>query len=337
LPLRLPGQRNHVIPNDEDRYGYDLRKVDIDSVLEPPVFSEPLELLVADAAKRIGKVRACKDLSNPNAGLKRLLAGEQRRRETWEAQKRYEYYKPYFDEPIFQRQLRLMNSLLWGFDRIGCNGEVVAMDEWIQGIGHTHFLRARVCVGTTHVALEVLEPSLPKTIKRAPPRGATTLRIISHASDNFDWHDQAGLKLEQQLTAVATGMLELAEKWLRRNAMHVYERRIDRRSEMVNAIAAKKAEDERARQAAIEKHHQDNRDCLRTMAAEHEAAREIRQFVSAVRSHPECSGTNLERFVQWEQKVLALADSIDPMVGPIERILGSFSEMSEFGTGDEGP
>jgi hypothetical protein len=329
LPLRLPGQKNHVLPQEEDRYGYDLRKEDLDSVLELATFSEPIALLVTDAARRIGKVHACKDLSNPHPGIKRLLVSEQRRRQAWEAHKRDTYYKPYFDDPVFQRQLRLMNSLFWGFDQINCKGEVLAMDEWVQGFGHFHYLRGRICIGATWVAFEFLDPATPKAIKRSPPTGTSTLRVVSNSSDDLDWHDQTGCRLERQLTAVTTAMLEHAETCLRQNAMRVYERRVARRLEMVKAIAAKKAEDERTRLAAIEKHHQDNRDRLRRMAAEHEAAQEIRRFVIAVRSHPECTGVNLETFLNWERKVHDVADSIDPIVGPLKPILGSFSDLPE--------
>jgi len=327
LPLRLPGQTDRIFSSGEDRYSYDSRKEVLDSVLEQPSFPEPLELLVAEAVKRVGSVQACKDLENPHPGLGRVLASERRRRDTWEAQKRYDYYKPYFDEPVFQRQLRLMNSLLWAFDRINCKGEVMSMDGWVQGFGHFHSLSARVCIGSTHVAFEFLEPSTPKAIKRAPPTGVTTLRVAANSSGDLDWRDQPGCKLEKQLTAVAAAMLELAETWLRRNAMHVYERRVERRQEMLRAIEAKKEDDEKRRLAAIEQHHRDNRDRLRKLASEHQSAREIRSFVETVRMHPECNGSNLASFVEWEQEVLAFADSIDPVTGPIERIFASYSKL----------
>lgn len=331
LPLRLPGQTDRVFATDEDRYGYgyDSRKEDLNSAPEPPRFHEPLELLIAEAVKQVGKVQACKDLENPHPGLGRVLASERRRRETWEAQKPHDYYRPYFDEPVFQRQLRLMNSLLWAFERIQCKGEVISMDGWVQGFGQFHSLRARVCIGSTHVAFEFLEPSNPKAIKRAPPTGVTTLRVAANSSGDLDWCDQPGCKLEKQLTAVAAAMLELAETWLRRNAMDIYERRVELRQAMLRAIEAKKEDDEKRRLAAIEQHHRDNRDRLRKLASEHQSAREIRSLVEAIRMHPECNGSNLASFVEWEREVLAFADSIDPVTGPIERIIASYSKYPE--------
>jgi len=45
--------------------------------------------------------------------------------------------------------------------------------------------------------------------------------------------------------------------------------------------------------------------------------------------HPECNGSNLASFVEWEREVLAFADSIDPVTGPIERIIASYSKYPE--------
>ena len=57
------------------------RKEDLDDIPTRPIFSEPIELLVADAVKRIGKIQACRGLANPHPGMNRLLDSERRRRE----------------------------------------------------------------------------------------------------------------------------------------------------------------------------------------------------------------------------------------------------------------
>ena len=329
LPLRLPGQRDRVFSDDEDRYGYDSRKEYLDDMPTPPSFSEPIELLVADAVKRIGKVQACRDLTNPHPGMKRLLESERRRRENSKTQPFSDYYKPHFDDQVFQRQLRLINSLLWGFDRIGCKGEAFAMREWFQGVGELHFLRASISIGTTGVSFEFMEPSTPKAAKKVPPMGTTTLRVASHSCGTIDWHDQAKLRLEKQLTAIAAAMLELAENGLRRDAMRTYERCLERRQKMVEAIAAKRIDDERRRVEAIENHRQCNHAKLRALAAEHQAASELRRFVDAVRDHPERAESNVREFSEWQRKVLAFADSIDPVVQPLSRILSSITELPE--------
>lgn len=329
LPLRLPGQRDQVFPGEEDRYGYFNRTEDLEEILLPPVFPESAQLLVADAANRIGNIRACRDLSNPHPGLKRVLADESRRREAWAAQKYADYYKPYFDAPNLQRQLRLINSILWGFDRIDCKGEAYITEEWVQGTGHLHLLHCRICIGTTTVGFELLEPTTPKSLNKAPPSGTTTLRIAAHPSGQSDWSDRADCKIEKQLTSIGVAMLELAENRLRNCATQAYERRLQRRQELLDAIARKMADDERKRLEAIAKHHQANRDNLRKMAREHQSAREVRNFVDAVREHPTCTGANLSAFSEWERKVLKFADSMDPLSQPITDIFNSFAEPPE--------
>src|SRR5450830_1854302 len=140
LPLRLPGQKEQVFPREEDRYGWNNRTENLNEVLSPPVFPDAAELLVAEAARRMGRIQACRDLSNPHPGLKRILEDERHRREVWEKERFADYHKPRFDSPNFQRQLRLINSILWGFDRIGCKGQGYVFEEWFQGIGMLYFL-----------------------------------------------------------------------------------------------------------------------------------------------------------------------------------------------------
>lgn len=313
----------------EEVNGFFNRTEDLEEILLPPVFPESAELLVADAAKRIGSIRACRDLGNPHPGLKRVLDAENRRREAWAAQKYADYYKPYFDAPNFQRQLRLINSILWGFDRIDCKGDAYVTEEWVQGIGHFHLLHCHIGIGSTTVGFEFLEPTTPKSLKKAPASGTTTLRIAAHPSGQSDWSDRADCKIEKQLTSIGVAMLKLAENRLRNSATHAYERRLQRRQELLDAIARKKADDERKRLEAIARHHQANRDNLRKMAREHQSAREVRNFVDAVRQHPECKGANFSAFSEWERKVLAFADSMDPLSQSITNIITSFAELSE--------
>ncbi len=327
LPMRLPGQRDQVFQSAEDRYGSYNRTPDLEEILAPPLFQESADALVAEASKRIGKIGACRDLSNPHPGINRILADENRRRETWKAQRFSDYYKPYFDTPNFQRQFRLINSLLWGFDRINCRGAVYVKEEWVQGMGSLHFVCCQICIGTTNVNFECLESTTPKTSKSARHPGTITLRIASHSIGNLEWSDQPDSKLEKQLTLIGVAMLEFAEKSLRLEATQSYERRVNRRQELLDAMAKKTADDERLRIEAIEKHHRTNRDALRKLASEHRSACEVRNFVDAVRQHPECAGARLVTFSEWERKVLEFADSIDPLTQPITKIFSAFTEL----------
>jgi hypothetical protein len=159
LPLRLPGASD-VISFDRDPY-YRSHAVSPEEELRAPIFPEPVETFVAAALARLGRVRATSDLGEPHAGLRRLLATEASRRERFQADPSWSFYKPHFDSPEHQRQLRLINSLLGAFDRLGCKGSAYEKDEWIQGVGTIYHLVASVEVGDTQVSFRIEEPGKP--------------------------------------------------------------------------------------------------------------------------------------------------------------------------------
>ncbi len=327
LPLRLPGEKEQVFPGEEKRYGWDSRTENLNEVLSPPVFPDEIELLVAEAARRMGRIPACRDLCNPHPGLKRILEDESHRREVWEKERFSDYYKPYFDAPNFQRQLRFINSILWGFDRIGCKGRGYVVEESFHGIGTLHFLRCGVCIGSTDVGFGFLETTTRKAVKKASRESVMTLRISTYSDGDLDWRDQPGNRLEKQLADIIRTMLDVAERSLRLDATRQYERRVERRQEMLDAIAKERREDEKRRLEAIARHHRANREALRSLANEHQAACHVRNFVHAVREHPECTGANLVTFSEWERKVLEFADSIDPLEQPISNIFSAFKDL----------
>lgn len=131
LPLRVPGESD-VVHFERDPW-FRGRSVTLEEQFVAPVFHESIESLVASALAKMGRVRAVRDLSAPHSGLNKVLAAEASRREQYEANSRATYYKPHFDDPPCQRQLRLINSLLQAFSRLGCKGWAHEKDEWIQG------------------------------------------------------------------------------------------------------------------------------------------------------------------------------------------------------------
>lgn len=334
LPLRLPGQRDLVFPSDEDRFGCYNSNVNLDEIPQPPVFREAPEALVAEAVKRLGHIRSCRELGNPHPGIQRILNDEAKRREAWEKQRHYDYDKPYFDEPHFQRQLRLINSVFWAFDRIDCKGSASRREEWVQGTGQVKYLEYQVCIGDTPVGIQFLEPATPKVLKRVPPTGNTTIRISIEPEGHRDWTDGVNGKLDTQLTSICALMLEVAENRLRSSAIRIYEWRMQRRQDALDEIAQKKAAVEKARREAIAMHHQANLEAIKKMAADHQVAGEIRAFVQTVSGHPECVGSNIDLFQSWSNNAISFADSIDPLRLPISKIFDSYlklpAAMSEF-------
>ena len=75
------------------------------------------------ALRRLGHVRTRRDLADPHPGLSKVLRAETGRRQKYEADK-WDFHRPHFDDPAHQRQMRIVNSLLHAFDRLGCSGSM---------------------------------------------------------------------------------------------------------------------------------------------------------------------------------------------------------------------
>lgn len=317
LPQRLPGAADIVSFERNDWYR--ARTVSLEELPVAPVFPESIEALVGAAVAQMGRVRFIRDLSEPHSGLTRVLAAEASRREQYEADPRSSYYKPYFDEPHGQRQLRLINSLLQAFNRIGCKGSAYAKDEWIKGVGTTYHLVASVVIGDTHVSFQFEEGA-----KAGATRAAMKLALETSKSEEgtFEWSDAPKLPLERQLDTVARGMLEFAEQRLRANAQYQYEWALERQADLRRKIREEQEAAERKRLAAIAAEQQRVRDRLHRLAANLRQARDIRDLVLIMeqRMAGECDEAHLSAFGTWREEALTEADRLDPALMPLEAV-----------------
>lgn len=314
LPLRLPGQEDRVTLGATTRYRAYYPEEDLTEDLTEPVFVDSEEHLVAEAISRLGKVRFVSDLSNPHPGLRSVLDSEERLREK-SKQPYSSLYKPHFDAPHFQRQLRIINSLFLAFDRIDCSGQVYVEDQWVKGIGTTHTLRTGLRIGDMGISLEFFESPTPKGANTAGRTASLTLRTMSwhEGLPPSHWHDAPDNKLEKQLTQIAHVLLGRAEKLLRLSALGEYQRRVERRATIVREREAKRAEAERKRLEEIALHQQACRQSLIDLSRDYQEARNIRNMVDAFRLHPDNTDCNRAVFDEWSMKALAIADSIDPL------------------------
>lgn len=314
LPLRLPGQEDRVTLGATDRYRAYYPEEDLTKPLVEPVFTDSEEELVAEATGRLGKVRFVSDLSNPHSGLRAVLDSEERLREKGK-QPYSSYYKPHFDAPHFQRQLRLINSLFLAFERIGCSGQVYIDDQWVRGIGTTHTLRTTVRIGDVGIGIEFIESKAPSDAKATSRSATTTLRAMSwhEGLPPSHWQDAPDNKLEKQLTEIAHALLGRAERLLRLSVASEYQRRVERREAIVRKQEAERAEAERQRLEEIAQHRQACRQSLIDLSRDYQEARNIRDMVDAFKLHPENTAGNRATFDEWSLKALAIADSIDPL------------------------
>lgn len=324
LPLRLPGQSDIIVIGKEP-WHWPPRV----SVLEqpvPPNFSENLEEQVAAAIRRVGRVVATRDLTAPDRSLGRVLESEAKRRAK-NAASGYDWYKPHFDEPIFQRHLRIFNSLARALTPLYGPQYVRENEEWFQGRGTLHHLELHLDFGGVGMNLRVHEPGEPRRDKGPKPVTVTTLRVESWRADTplLEWTDGAGRKIEGQLGEVVGALLRRAEEALRESAQRAYEERVKRYQEELAAIETRKLEAERKRLEAIEAHKAKVRDEVVELARRRSVAEDIRATVALLRSHPEVATSEGQvKFEAWANNALAVADGLDPTKGSLATILGSF-------------
>ena len=325
LPIRLPGQADVIVFGREaNRYwrrGENLMDEPI-----PPSFAESLEDQVASAVKRIGRVAATRDLTAPDKSLTRVLQKEAKRRAKYSTD-RWDWHKPHFDEPVFQRQLRLFNSLTRALSPLYGPQVVLEEDEWIQGRGTLHHLVLRLDFGGVAMNLRVHEPGEPRRDRAPKPVAVTTLRVESGHTDAplLEWSDAADHKLEAQLPAIVMALLRRAEERLRAHAQWIYKQRCERRDEELAAIEQRKAEAEQRRLEAIEVRKVKIRDEVVELARRHRTAQEIRATIAWLRAHPDvATPEGGAKFEDWAANASAVADGIDPMSSHLDDILGSF-------------
>lgn len=326
LPLRMPGQSDEFTFGDPDRQRYWNRAEDLNEPLVPPVFAEDIELQLGAAMKEIGRITASKDPSSPHSSLKRLLSAEARRREQFEKERFGSYYKPYFDAPHHQRQLRLFSSISHALGRIYSGHEVYCRDEWVQGHGTLHFLRLRIHCGDTYMDLEILEPTDIRVSRKDKGVAVTTLRVGAEEGElgRQEWLDQPGKKLERQLETIVRAMLERAERALRANAQWKFERRVERRKEMLEEIETAKREKERKRLEAIAAHYKNVRQEVLDLAQQRRTANDIREVIDSLSSHPDLARGDTGLFEQWKTEAIKVADMLDPMARPLSELLKNF-------------
>lgn len=328
LPLRMPGHPDAIEIGGRDDLWYRPRTEDLNTVPEAPLFLEDIDMQVAAAVKRIGIVAACRDLSSPHQAIRRLLSVEEERREKYEKNRHLSFHKPRFDAPQHLRQLRIFNSLALALGRVFPSIDVHAKEDWVQGYGVQYYLNMRFGVGSVFMTLEFLEPDDVR-LKKKNSVISTTLRTGGESLelDLLSWSDEKGKKIERQLGEIVSALVYRAEKIIRGHAEWVYQRRLELRKEILAEQEEKRREDERKRLEAIAARQRKVRQEIVKLADDRRAAREIREMVNDLESHPDLRDGADHRFAKWKSEALIVADGLDPMNRSMEDLLANFAEL----------
>ncbi len=318
LPLRLPGRRD-TIAFGEDRDHWPKST----NLPEKPSFVEDLEAQVTVASKRIGRIRAARDLTNPDPSLSYVLRSEEKRRVKF-AVDQWSWYKPRFDAPVIQRQLRIFNSLAKALNPLYGAQSVREKEEWVQGQGTLHHLVLYLDFGGCRMSLRFYEPGEVHKNRGSRKITRTTLRVEDSRPEArvLEWTDEEGKKIEGQLSDILSALMRHAEQSLREHAEWVYEESLKRYHQELAAMERQKEQAERERLAAIEVSKAKFRDAVVAIAQSKRTAEDIRATVAALRAHPEmATGDSKTAFEDWANKALAVADSLDPMSWPLSSIV----------------
>lgn len=323
LPPRLPGQSDTVVIG-RDVHWHGHYQANLGDLAEAPTFTEDIEQQVADAVKAIGRVVASRDLQSPDRALAKVLAAEERRRAK-HAANGWSMDKPYFDEPMYQRQLRIFNGIARALGPLYGRQEVRTESEWAQNIGTTYQLSLHLDFGPVSMNLVFFEP----TVARGRDRKKVVSTTLSVGSERAhagvqEWADSDGQKLEQQLTGIVEQLVRRAEVTLRAAAQSQYEYRLKLREEERAAEEARKREAEAKRLAALEAKRVKVRDEVVEVARRRRMAEDIRATVEALQAHPDANSEIRARFLAWSERALEVAANIDPMCNPLESVLASF-------------
>ena len=323
LPVRLPGQSDAIEIGARAGQWRPIPPENLDEPLAAPVFVENIEEQIGAALKRIGKVASIRDLTTPDVSLARVLAAEERRRTKYEKD-RWSYYKPYFDDVVHQRQLRLLSSLARALTPLYGRFEVSIEDVWVEGQGHLHHLVLHLGFGGTGFGLR-----FHRTDERH--RGsATKLDVVptlyagSAGGDVApeSWSDEPGRKLEVRLPEIVEALLRRAELSFRAGIQRAYEYRQQRRREQAAKAEAERVEKEHQRIAAAKAQEAKAKLEIVKLARRRRTAVDIRILVAAMRDHSELAG-RLKQFEAWVAHALSVADDLDPVSSPLEEVLGT--------------
>lgn len=278
-----------------------------DPIPPAPMFDEPIERVRMRAAKAIGKVTACRDLSRPHRAIGLVLEDEAARAEklrtsqwpsSWDA--------PRFTAPLDQRRLRLLNAICLGLAKAGLKTSLWRKDEPIIAIQ----------TGAMHLTLLV-----QKLIKKGKAADTDTrLSLVAgavpgqHEVPDAHWDDSSRRKLETRLTEICVDLAVLVEEKYRKSQIDHHEWLNERLAAAIEAARQAKIEADRKERERLEQLERERIDRLIADAEQLRRAQAIRAYVTEANTlhaaHTTDRNPALDRWRAW---ALAQADRIDPV------------------------
>lgn len=296
LPSRPPGVSDTVDIGQWDYRHHEKRLVETEPVA--PTFDEPIEALRERIARNLGIVAASKNLAPPHAAFRRQVDDDARRatQSTW--------HTAIFDQPVEKRRLRILQGLFYGLSRLDCSATVQGSDA----------RTVHVTVGHQHVQIAVDKvPARPRPKdEKEVERLKFSIAGRGRDGERIAWRDTDELKLETQLSTIATEIVVAGELQYREHQVWLYEDAIRRREQLRQDAIKRKLEQEKAERERLEKLEAARLKRLTDSAENYQRSQTIRAFVATIVSTSN-GAADPERVSRWKEWALLQADKLDPI------------------------
>lgn len=274
---------------------------------------EDLEDLRALETKLVGRVSVPKNLDRLHPGMSDIMRREQKRRDKL-ADTNWSWTGPIHENPVDQRQLRLLNALFFALAKRGHEG-------WVYYDEFTHGFRPTVRICDTRLEMNIGIPGRRPNNARHPQRPdpslpATTPLFISCSKPNdLLWQDEPGCRLEAQLSEIAVSLIVAGEATFRRDLKEMEARAEKARLEaerLEQEVRAKRAEE---RAQFIRDQNEKRVLDLHESGERFRRSQDLRKLVAQVREHLlQRENIAPQQMSDWEEWALAEADKIDPIL-----------------------
>lgn len=318
LPVRPPGMEDEVLiaGGGNSWYQYWGDEELLGPLPSPPEFPEPIETVRMRISEAVGHVTVPHKAQNWHPTIDRLLKEDEKRREKQLTDPYHmSWDNPRFDTPFERRRLRILNSLFFATARMNGKSSIYGREA------------RQICISffQQHVHISLDRPKRSNRRGRpldSPSESSDTrlsLSILSGPNSEEKlaaWMDDDGGKLEAHMTEIAIQVILTAEAQYRENATHRHQWRVERKAELEEKERQRKLEAERAEKERQRRIEQARIDRLLRDAAAFQQARDIRNYVEAIRLAQVRDGSSSqEELEQWSKWALTQADRIDPTVG----------------------
>jgi hypothetical protein len=306
LPPRGPGMPDAVYVGEHSRFGSyrsDPEAELADPLPVEPQFDEPIDQLRLQIAARVGKVNNERNLKSPHPLIRNLLADDEKRHlKPRDAPWRLTSAEPLFGSAFEKRRLRVLSSLFTALQKFGAQ-------PWVDD---AEARKIGVVVGVERVSFLLDHPSAkPNRDGQWQTRlgWADELRLTINGDGAQSWSDTEEHGLETHLTEMVVQLITAGELNYRASARASYERTLQRRRELEDELARRRAETARkAREAEIAA-EEARRAQLLNMAADLRAADDIRALVARVLAQRGADDGEASRWGAW---ALEVAERLDP-------------------------